>query len=201
MRKLLYSIVGGIIMALLGACSATKFIPEGEYMLESVSVKSTDKSLDVTSLKGYIRQHPNSKWFSLLKVPMGPYALSGRDTTKRINRFLQRVGEAPVIFDTVQANRSGENMLVAVNNLGYLHARVNQKRVVKGKKVRLTYEIVPGERYRVRNIRYLIEDSVVERIVREHAALSSLQPGMPFDLNVLDGERSRINSRLQNSGY
>ena len=201
MRKLLYSIVGGIIMALLGACSATKFIPEGEYMLESVSVKSTDKSLDVTSLKGYIRQHPNSKWFSLLKVPMGPYALSGRDTTKRINRFLQRVGEAPVIFDTVQANRSGENMLVAVNNLGYLHARVNQKRVVKGKKVRLTYEIVPGERYRVRNIRYLIEDSVVERIVREHAALSSLQPGMPFDLNVLDGERSRISSRLQNSGY
>ena len=188
-------------MALLGACSATKFIPEGEYMLESVSVKSTDKSLDVTSLKGYIRQHPNSKWFSLLKVPMGPYALSGRDTTKRINRFLQRVGEAPVIFDTVQANRSGENMLVAVNNLGYLHARVNQKRVVKGKKVRLTYEIVPGERYRVRNIRYLIEDSVVERIVREHAALSSLQPGMPFDLNVLDGERSRISSRLQNSGY
>ena len=188
-------------MALLGACSATKFIPEGEYMLESVSVKSTDKSLDVASLKGYIRQHPNSKWFSLLKVPMGPYALSGRDTTKRINRFLQRVGEAPVIFDTVQANRSGENMLVAVNNLGYLHARVNQKRVVKGKKVRLTYEIVPGERYRVRNIRYLIEDSVVERIVREHAALSSLQPGMPFDLNVLDGERSRISSRLQNSGY
>lgn len=88
---------GGIIMALLGACSATKFVPEGEYMLESVSVKSTDKSLDATSLKGYIRQHPNSKWFSLLKVPMGPYALSGRDTTKRINRFLQRVGEAPVI--------------------------------------------------------------------------------------------------------
>ena len=85
MRKLLYSMAGGIIMALLGACSATKFIPEGEYMLESVSVKSTDKSLDATSLKGYIRQHPNSKWFSLLKVPMGPYALSGRDTTKRIN--------------------------------------------------------------------------------------------------------------------
>ena len=47
-------------MALLGACSATKFIPEGEYMLESVSVKSTDKSLDVTLLKGYIRQHPYS---------------------------------------------------------------------------------------------------------------------------------------------
>ncbi len=201
MRKLLYSLAGGIIMALLAACSATKFIPEGEYMLESVSVKTTDKALDVTPLKGYIRQHPNSKWFSLLKVPMGPYALSGRDTTRRVNRFLRRIGEAPVIFDTVQANRAGESMLAAVSNMGFLHARVNQRRVVKGKKVKLRYEIVPGERYRVRNIRYLVEDSAVERIVREYVPYSSLRPGMPFDLNVLDGERGRISSRLQNSGY
>ena len=139
--------------------------------------------------------------FSLLKVPMGPYALSGCDTTKRINRFLQRVGEAPVIFDTVKAHRSGESMLTAMNNLGYLQAQVNQKRTIKGKKVKLSYEIIPGGRYRVRNIRYFVEDSVVERIVREQAGLSSLQPGMPFDLNMLDAERGRISSSLQNSGY
>ena len=201
MRTLFYCCLAMGFIALLSACSATKFIPEGDYMLESVSVKSTDKSVDVSSLKGYIRQHPNSKWFSLLKVPMGPYALSGCDTTKRINRFLQRVGEAPVIFDTVKANRSGESMLTAMNNLGYLQAQVNQKRTIKGKKVKLSYEIIPGGRYRVRNIRYFVEDSVVERIVREQAGLSSLQPGMPFDLNMLDAERGRISSSLQNSGY
>ncbi len=201
MQKLWSGIAGMIVIVLLSACSATKFISEGEYMLESVGVKSTDKKLDVNPLKGYVRQHPNSKWFSLLKVPMGPYALSGRDTTKRINRFLQRVGEAPVVFDSVQANRSGENMLGAVNNMGYLHARVGQKKTVKGKKVRLMYEVSPGIQYKVRNIRYLIADSMVARIVHEHAGLSLLQPGMPFDLNVLDAERGRISSRLQNSGY
>ncbi len=200
-REALCGAAWGAAVSLLGACSATKFIPEGGYMLESVSVRPTDKSLDVTPLKGYIRQHPNSKWFSLLKVPMGPYALSGRDTTKRINRFLRRIGEAPVVFDTAQANRTGESMLMAVNNLGYLHARVNQKRAVKGKKVKLTYEIVPGERYRVRDIRYLIEDSAVESLVRGQASASALRPGMPFDLNVLDGERGRICGILQNRGY
>lgn len=192
---------GMVLVALLNACSATKFIPEGEYMLESVSVKSEDKTLDASLLKGYIRQHPNSKWFSLLKVPMGPYALSGCDTTKRINRFLQRIGEAPVVFDTVQANRSGENMLAAVKNMGYLNAQVEQQRTVKGKKLRLSYSIMPGERYKVRNIHYVVDDSVVDRIVREYAGFSLLQSGMPFDLNVLDEERGRISSHLQNSGY
>ena len=201
MRKLCYFLAVVAAVGLLCACSATKFIPEGDYMLENVSVKSTDKNLDVSVLKGYIRQHPNSKWFSLLKVPMGPYALSGRDTTKRINRFLQRIGEAPVVFDTVQANRSGENMLAAVKNMGYLNAQVEQQRTVKGKKLRLSYSIMPGERYKVRNIHYVVDDSVVDRIVREYAGFSLLQSGMPFDLNVLDEERGRISSHLQNSGY
>ena len=190
-----------VLVALLNACSATKFIPEGQYMLESVSVKSEDKTLDASLLKGYIRQHPNSKWFSLLKVPMGPYALSGRDTTKRINRFLQRVGEAPVVFDTLQANRAQENMLSAVNNLGFLQAKVRQERSVKGKKVRLTFVVEPGERYRVRNIGYEIEDTAVARILQQYADRTLLQPGMPFDLNLLDAERGRISSRLQNNGY
>lgn len=201
MRKFVLRLLFGLSLCLLGSCSATKFIPEGEYMLESVSVKTTDKSLDTDLLKGYIRQHPNSKWFSLLKVPMSPYALSGTDTTKRINRFLQRIGEAPVVFDTVQAARSAENMLSAVNNLGFLNARISQKRSIRKKKIKLVYEVDPGPRYMIRRIDYSVEDSVVRRIVSENAALSLLQPGIPFDLNVLDAERSRISTRLQNSGY
>lgn len=190
-----------VSLCLLNGCSATKFIPEDHYMLENVSVKTTDKALDVSLLKGYIRQHPNSKWFSLLKVPMGPYALSGTDTTKRINRFLQRIGEAPVIFDTVQATRSGENMLSAVNNLGFLNATITQKKTFKKKKVKLVYEVNPGVRYKVRHIDYRIDDSIVRRIINESSSLSLLQSGIPFDLNVLDAERGRISTRLQNSGY
>lgn len=201
MRNFAYRVLPFLLIVLLGGCSAAKFIPEGEHMLESVSVKTTDKALDVGLLKGYIRQHPNSKWFSLLKVPMGPYVISGTDTTKRINRFLQRVGEAPVIFDTLQASRSEENMLSAVNNLGFLNATITQKKTFKKKKVKLVFEVSPGPRYKVRHIDYRIEDSIVRRIVNENSSLTLLQSGIPFDLNVLDAERGRISNRLQNSGY
>lgn len=201
MRNFVCVVLPFIFLCLLSGCSAAKFIPEGEYMLESVSVKTTDKTLDANLLKGYIRQHPNSKWFSLLKVPMGPYVLSGTDSTKRINRFLQKIGEAPVIFDSLQASRSAENMLSAVNNLGFLNAKIALKKTVRKKKVRLLYEADPGTRYKVRHIDYRIDDSIVRRIVDESSPLSLLQPGIPFDLNVLDAERGRISNRLQNSGY
>ena len=103
--------------------------------------------------------------------------LVGRDTTKRINRFLQRIGEAPVIFDTLQANRSEENMLAAVNNLGYLDATITQKRSLgKKKKVRVVYQITPGVRYRVRNIHYQIDDSIINQMLssRVNSTLYSL---------------------------
>ena len=189
------------VAGLLAACSAVKFIPEGEYMLESVAVKSSDKELDVSQLKGYIRQHPNSKWFSLVKVPMAPYALSGTDTTRRINRFLQRMGEAPVIFDTLLARRTGENMIEAVRNMGWLNASLQQKRTIKGKKVKVLYEISTGTRYHIRNIDVRVPDTTVARLMADNAQASLIQPRMPFDLNVLDAERSRINTLLHNEGY
>ena len=134
MSKLTNLSVALFLLIMLYSCSATKFVPEGEYMLEDVKIKATEEDFKVASLKGFIRQHPNSKWFSLVKVPLAPYALSGKDTTKRINRFLQRVGEAPVIFDTLQAKRTEENILAAVNNQGWLDAKIEQKTKTKGKK-------------------------------------------------------------------
>lgn len=201
MRKVIVLFATCFLVVLFTACSASRFIPDGEYMLESVKIESSDKNLNISQLSGYIRQHPNSKWFSLLKVPMAPYVISGRDTTKRINRFLQRIGEAPVIFDTLQANRSEENMLSAVNNLGYLDATIDQRRILgKKKKVKVVYQITPGIRYNVRNIQYQIDDSIINSMLSSRIN-STLYSGMPFDLNVLDAERGRISSYLQDRGY
>lgn len=202
MRKIciLLVVISGVM--LLSACSASRFIPEDSYMLESVRIVSEDKALDASQFNGYIRQHPNSKWFSLLKVPMVPYLISGRDTTKGINRFLQRIGEAPVVFDTVQADRTGENILSAVNNMGYLNAVVTQERVLaKKKKVKVVFRIQPGTRYRVRDLRFHVEDTLMADLLMERRGASTLHSGMPFDVNLLDAERSRISSYLQNRGY
>lgn len=90
-----------LLMALFFcACSETKYVPEGEYLLNKVQVKSEPKTkgVDPTAMKAYVRQSGNSRWFSAVKIPLATYSLSGRDTTKWINRVLRSIGEGSCII-------------------------------------------------------------------------------------------------------
>lgn len=196
--KIIFSLT---LILLLYSCSATKFIPDGYYMLDRVNVQSEDKRVKANTLKGYIRQHPNSRWFSLLKVPMGPYALSGKDSTKAINRFLQRMGEMPVVYDSLEAERTRVSIEAAVRNMGYLCARTETETQIKGKKLKLNFRVIPGELYEIRDFSYEIADSVQRKLYERDSANSLLRARMPFDMNRLEEERVRITTLFQNNGY
>ena len=152
-------------------------------------------------MEGYIRQHPNSKWFSLFKAPLGIYCLSGTDSTKRINRFIRKLGEKPVLYSEDIARKSQNDILSAVQNLGFLNASVDLIQQQKGHNTRLIYYITPGTRYTVRNLEKQIQDTAIDSLLSTSDNESYLSEGMDFDLNVLQSERSRINSLLQNRGY
>ena len=188
-------------VAMTVSCSVSRFIPEDEYLLNDVKIKTKEKAISTTSMNGYVQQHPNSRWFSVLKVPMLPYLMSGTDSTKRINRFLQRVGEAPVIYDQQKAFKTRSNMEAAVRNMGYLQANVDLKEKKSRFKLNVLYDIQPGPRYRVASIDQRIADPMVKAIIDSASATSKLSVGMPFDLNELEAERSRINALLRNKGY
>ncbi len=190
-----------VIMTVSASCSVSRFIPEDEYLLNNVKIHSSDKSVSTTQLQGYVQQHPNSRWFSLLKVPMGPYLMSGRDSTKRINRFLQRVGQAPVIYSQDKALKTRNNIEAAVRNMGYLQANVDLLERKRGFKLNALYDIKPGPLYRVDTLEQMVNDSGVRTILDSAAEASRLHVGMPFDMNELDAERSRINRLLRSRGY
>ena len=78
-RKGFHIVLLGVIVMILTGCSATKFVPDDEYMLTAVEIKSEPKGFNIGSLEPYIRQKANSKWFSLFKIPLGTYSLAGRD--------------------------------------------------------------------------------------------------------------------------
>ena len=64
------------------SCSVNKFIPEGKYLLDDVDIVSNTNASNAIKAQAYVRQQPNSKWFSLAKVPLYTYALSGTDSAK-----------------------------------------------------------------------------------------------------------------------
>ena len=198
-----FKLFSGLLFGfLLAGCSATKFVGEGEYMLERVEIKSDGPGVNGAALMPYVRQKANSKWFSLFKVPLGTYALAGRDTSKWINRTLQRIGEPPVIFDTLQARLSCNDLRNALRNMGYMRGEVRLETKIKGRRLKAVYHLQPGVPYRIRSVRYDIQDENIARLLQvERPENRGLRLGSRFSVDYLDAERKRIADVLNNSGY
>lgn len=191
-----------IITALLSACNGAKFVGEDEQLLTHTKVASVDATANTSGLSSYIRQKPNTKWFSLLKVPLGIYSMAGRDTTKAINRRLMKWGEAPVIYDADQTMMSCNNLTKAMQNRGYLDAKVAPMEVSNGKRIKVLYTVTPNTRYTLHSMKYNIEDPHIDSLLRANNALdNNLKEGMPFSVDALQEERSAITLLLNNHGY
>lgn len=191
-----------LLVLLLASCSAEKFVADGKYMLDKVEIKSDVKDFDALQFAQLIRQKGNSRWFSFFKIPLGTYALSGRDTTKWINRTLQKMGEESVLYDTLEAQRSKENLRVAMNNMGYMNATVDLETKVKGKKLKAIYTLHPGSPYQINSFNYDIQDSVIASLL-EPSLTSKFDKNHPrqFIVSALDNERKRLTKILNDSGY
>lgn len=195
-----YAIIAAIA-SVLASCSSTKYVPDGSYLLDEVHIHTDNKEVKPSNLSLYVRQNPNSKWFSLLKTQLYVYNWSGRDSTRWLNRTLRRMGDAPVIYSEEETERTGEEIAKAVQNMGYMGARVTPIRKIKKKKLKLTYEVTTGKPYKVRTLKYDIPDDKIKEYMRQDSAATLLSEGMSFDVNVLDAERQRITNNLLQNGY
>lgn len=199
-KGILYTILLYLALS-LALCSATKFVPDGSYLLDEVKIHTDNKEIKPSDMRLYVRQNPNSKWFSTIKTQLYVYNWSGRDSTKWFNRFLRKIGDAPVIYNESDAIRSQEEIAKAVQNLGYMGASVKRTTKTKKKKLKLFYEITSGKPYIVRTLKYDISDKKIAEYLRNDSTQSMLREGMLFDVNVLDAERQRITDYLLCNGY
>ena len=187
------------------SCNASKFVPENKYLLESVKVESDNKELNSTVLQAYVRQKANSKWFSIFKIPLGTYSLAGRDSAKWLNRTLKNIGEKPVVYDTIMADRSLNDLTTAMRNMGYMHATAQIKTKIRGNKIKTIYLLHPGEPYYISSIKYDIKDSVIAKLLANKDMRSPfkarLASGSRFTVDELNAERKNITSFLLDNGY
>ena len=47
-----------IVLLMLSACSATKHVPEGYYLLDEVRIETDNRDIRPSDLSMYVRQHP-----------------------------------------------------------------------------------------------------------------------------------------------
>ena len=185
---------------MLCACSATRDLPEDTYMLNRVKVVTDGKYKDIntTQMKSYVRQKANTRWLSTMKIPLGVYAMAGKDSSW-VNRMLRQMGEAPVTYDTLLAQQTCKDLQMALQNKGYLDAEVELYADVKGRKLDAIYVLHPGKAYYVKGLSRDIKDSVIAGLLKDYRSV--LKDGMQFSTDALNTERSQMTQFLQNRGY
>lgn len=199
-----FLLIAVAVFALVTACSPTRFVPEGEYMLTKVSMKSTEKTVKTSDYRVHVRQEANSRWLNFMKIPMGIYCISGTDSTRRFNRFMHKIGEAPVVYDATLTEYSRRSIEGALRTKGYLKASVTADTVHSRKhprRTRLVYSMRPGRRHYVRAIVRKYDNDTIRQTVEELCDTTRLYNGMPLDITILDEERTEIISRLRQHGY
>lgn len=213
--QLLYFICA---ILLLAACSSTKYVGEGEYLLDKVEIVSDNKTFKNSDLKPYLRQQPNFKAFGLMKWQLFVYDWSGRNEKRWVNKQLRRMGEAPVILDTTLVTQSVSELERFFINKGYTNAEVSASLdTSKHKKAVVTYNIVSNTPYRIHEYSMELSDPKIDSIARlkppprsvfasafrtySDDYTSLIKDSALFDRDVLDKERQRITALLRRRGY
>jgi outer membrane protein assembly factor BamA len=196
-----------IIICGLYSCSVTKYVPDGEYLLDRVKIESDIEGYGEMELNQYIRQHPNFRMFAISRTTFRIYNLSGRDSSKWHNRFLKKIGEEPVIFDSTLVDKSRNELTKLFINKGYVNVYVSSGIVKKNKLAEVTYTVRGNVPYRIGNYSAagFIDSSNQQQssVAGEQSAIrnSPIKTGMLFDRDALDAERDRITHLLRNRGY
>lgn len=196
-----FSSVLFLLALLVSACSPTKHVPAGSYLLDRVKIETDNKDVKPEDLKSYLRQEPNHRSLWIFRFPLGVYNMSGNDTTKWYNRWLRRAGTPPVIYDESLMRLSQEQIRKALSNKGYMDAHVTADTLTKKKRMKVSYHVETHEPHYLTSISYNIPNDTLYRIILGDSAASMLKPGILFDRNILDKERQRIFELLRNKGY
>ncbi len=191
---------------LVSACSSSRHVPQGQYLLDKVKVDvSRDSTGTFTSeeMINYVRQLPNHKILWSMKLQLGVYNMSGRDTTKWWNRWIRRIGEAPVIYDPELALASRQQLQKALVNKGFLDAEVDMevRQNERKRKAEVDYILVPGQPHIIDSISYVFPNDELHDAVMEDSAHFAIRRGDFLDRSLLDTQRDVIAGHLKNKGY
>lgn len=208
MNRWVRNSVALVVLLLLGtACSVTRYIPEGEYLLDKVRIE-TDREvprrerIPKEEFSKFIRQTPNRR---ILGVNAYVWLYEQADSAKHNgwNNWKRRMGEEPVLLDANYTRRSAQNLKVYMDSKGFFRSEsaFEVDTVSKSKRATVTYRVRQHEPYRIRTIDYEFRDRQLEPIILADTIHTLLKSGDRFDITVLDAERERLAIYLKELGY
>ncbi|SHL80084.1 translocation and assembly module lipoprotein TamL [Flavobacterium xanthum] len=198
-----------LLAVLASSCSNTRFLPEGELLYTGAKVKvegkqTTKKENKVlkSQLKAIVRPKPNSVFLGL-RPKLYLYNLAGKPKKEKGWRYWLRnkVGEAPVLYSQVDLEYNKSVLQNFSENSGYFNAKTAADSTRKGKKVSAEYLVNPAKQYKIKEVKFPLDSSVIAKEIRNTRRRSLLKKEEGYSLERIKEERVRIDARLKEKGY
>ena len=195
------------LLAMAWGCSTTKVIPEGQSRLVAnrVEVENLKEfpnaDISAAEILSYIKQKPNTYFIFGWNPFLNVYNWSN-GKGKGWDRFIKKIGQAPVIYDTAMTASSLNNINNYLINRGFYGSHVQDSIITKNKKSIAYYKVRLGKRYRIDSISYdIVDTSIVNLFYNDVNHNTYLKKGSYLSVKVLEKEAERASQLFRNAGY
>ena len=189
------------ILYFLSSCSTTKVLQDGEFRLARNTVTVTnDKTFNTGSIEPYLKQKPNSYFIFGWNPFLNVYNWSSGKNTGW-DRFVRKIGVAPVVYDPELVESSVENISRHLEYLGYFNSSVKTGIEVRKRRAYVNYYVTLGKQYPLKRIEITVpEGDFAEEFYKDTASLA-IRPGIPLSESILDSEADRISAYMRDCGF
>lgn len=186
---------------LLAGCSTTRVLAEDEARLaENKVVVTNDPKYNASSLMPYVKQKANSE--ILGQVTPFLYVYNWQNGKNGgWDRFCQKLGQAPVVFDESLIDDSVNSILNHLEYEGYYNSEVNPEATVKKKLAKVRYNVTLGKRFPIRTIDYQVRDTALASLLAADSANFTVNCGDWLSQESLEAESERLSRLFRNRGY
>jgi len=188
------------IVFLISSCHPTKYVPEGETLLESNDIILNKEGIKKSDLMPYVKQNPNKRIFGT-RFHLGLYNLSNINKTKWPHKWLRDIGEEPVIFDEYATIKSKNQIKSYVASKGYFDSHVLETIETANRKSKVFYNVDLSPAYTIRNLKYEVADSNIKQLVSHDEVNCLIKSGDSYDVDILQAERSRLERYIKDRGF
>lgn len=186
-----------LLIIILAGCNASRYLPEDQSLVKKVNLEGVDKRFTESALT-YVQSdiRPNSR----LKLAL--YNIFNTKNGKYRTDKVRAIGEAPHILDSSLVEISRIQIEKFLATKGYFKAEIKSDMKVENQKAEITFTAEPGPEFKIRNISYEIEDSIVSALyLSSRDKLTHLHEGDRYDSDTLAYEREQIYKLMKQNGY
>ena len=190
-----------LCLAAAVSCSTTRVLQDGEFRLAKNKIRVTnDKSFNISLIEPYLKQKPNTYFMFGWNPFLNVYNWSN-GKGKGWDKFVQKIGVAPVVYDPEMVESSVENISRHLEYLGYFDSSVDTRIEVRKRRAYVNYDVTLGKQYPIKALNISVPGGeFAEEFYRDTSSLA-IRPGVPLSESLLERESERISTWMRNRGF